>query len=90
MADSCVLETAGSETNVARDENGTPRSLVNWVTRLVGTTSDPHPDGALRAFYDPVARVSWYRETGAALNDPSGIERDASGFYFSGSAPGVS
>jgi hypothetical protein len=80
MADSCVLETSGSETNVSGLQ------LVNFVTRYVGTTSVPHPDGAELKSYDPVTRIGWYSQTGAALNDAGGIERDASGFYFLDSA----
>jgi hypothetical protein len=71
----CVLEVAGSETNVAVVD-GVPQPLVNWVDRYVGTTSVPHPDGAVLASYDPDRGVGWYTGTGAALNDTGGQERE--------------
>jgi hypothetical protein len=70
----CVLEVAGSETNVAVVD-GRPQPLVNWVDRYVGTTSVPHPDGAALTAYDPDLGLGWYTGTGAALNDTGGEER---------------
>jgi Tol biopolymer transport system component len=73
MADTCILETAGAEWNASG------RPLINDVTRYVGTTSVPHPDGAQLVSFDPVAGVGWYTGPGAALNDTGGVERDQYG-----------
>lgn len=73
MADTCILETAGAEWNASG------RPLMNYVTRYVGTTSVPHPDGAALVSFDPVAGVGWYTGQGAALNDTGGLERDQYG-----------
>ena len=82
MVDYCVLETARAETNVARDEYGSPRRLLNWATRPVGTTSVPHPDGAVLVSLDPERLIAWYSEQGAALNFSDGIERDRDGLFI--------
>jgi hypothetical protein len=74
MADTCMLEEPGSETNVS----GMP--LVNWVDLYVGTTSLMHPDGARQASLDEVRGIAWYTGTGAAVNDIHG-ERGAPETY---------
>jgi hypothetical protein len=84
MADWCALETAGSETNVTRDEYGAPQRLLNHADRHVGTTSFPHPDGAELVAFDPDRSIAWYTGYGAALNDTGGTERDQNGQEFPG------
>ena len=84
MADMCVLETAGSETNVTRNAQGNPQTLVNWTDQYVGTTSIPHPDEAWLVSVDPDRLIAWYTDTGAALNDTGGIERDREGNEMGG------
>ena len=84
MADTCVLETAGSETNVTRDDQGNPQPLRNWTDQYVGTTSIPHPDDAYLVSVDPDRLIAWYTEGGAALNDTGGIERDVEGNEIGG------
>ena len=84
LADMCVLETAGSETNVTRDAQGYPQPIVNWTDRYVGTTSIPHPDGAYLVSVDPDRLIAWYTENGAALNDTAGIERGPKGEELGG------
>jgi Tol biopolymer transport system component len=66
MVDTCMLEEAGTETNVS----GMP--LVNWVELYVGTTSLVHPDGARLVSLDEVRGIAWYTGTGAAVNDING------------------
>jgi Tol biopolymer transport system component len=70
------VEEANAEWNVT----GFP--LQNVATLLVGTTTLEHPDGALRVGFDPVRGIAWYTDLGAALNDPGGMERDATGTYY--------
>jgi hypothetical protein len=84
LEDSCVLETAGAETNVTRDEQGQPQPLLNWADRYVGTTSFPHPDGALLVAFDADRGIAFYTETGAALNDTGGVERGRDGLEIPG------
>jgi hypothetical protein len=74
--DSCWLETPNAETNAS----GLP--LQNVVTRYVGTTSVPHPDGAELVSFDAGTGVAWYTGRGAALNDTAGTERDEYGIYY--------
>ena len=69
LADRCMLEQAGSETNVSG------MLLKNYVDRYVGTTSRPHPDNAYEYSWDEVRGIAWYTDNGAALNDIGGVER---------------
>ena len=76
----CVTETAFSSQNAA----GAP--LVNHANRTIQTSSDPHPDthdGGPTAL-GCVNGICSYTGEGAALNDIFGTERDANGFYYSG------
>jgi hypothetical protein len=84
MNDRCVLETAGSETNAGRDENGQPERLLNHADRHVGTTSHPHPDDAELVAFDSDRGIAWYTGSGAALNDTGGIERGPDGIELPG------
>ena len=56
-----------------------PQTLLNWTDQYVGTTSIPHPDEAWLVSVDPDRLIAWYTETGAALNDTGGFERDREG-----------
>jgi Tol biopolymer transport system component len=70
-----ILEQAGWEGNFG------DMLLQNVATLLVGTTSVPHPDGAMQVGFDPSTGVAWYTGIGAAVNDVNG-ERDPWGFYY--------
>jgi hypothetical protein len=83
LAITCVVETAGAETNAAVvDELGAPYRLRNFTTRHVGTSSLVHPDAVTPTAVDLVRGIAWYIGEGAALNDPGGHERDEDGVYF--------
>lgn len=75
LAGACVRETMLSPSNF-----NTAYPLVNFATREVCTSSNPHPDGA------PFTRMNGesycYAGTGAALNDINGAERDETGAYL--------
>ncbi len=77
--EACTVETPLSAANASGQR------LLNYATREVCSSSFPHPDGAT-----PVRRPSpgiyCYTGAGAALNDPSGGERNQSGVYLTGAA----
>jgi hypothetical protein len=62
--------------------NASGYPIRNYANLYVGTSSDPHPDGAQQVSLDRANGVAWYTGEGAALNDVGGIERDAAGVYL--------
>lgn len=81
LAGSCRIEDSLS----AHNANG--MRLLNFATLTVGTSSVPHPDEVSPVRVESVngRTVAYYTGSGAALNDIDGTERDAYGFYLSGS-----
>jgi hypothetical protein len=78
LAGWCYYETFLSS------KNASGLRLDNYATRLVGTSSYPHPDGVI-----PVSAgggIYYYTGRGAALNDINGTERDQSNIYLSGNS----
>jgi len=84
LAAAGVVETMASLFNV------TGLRLENYATREVCTTTYPHPDDATltREYWNPTSTggvwIYCYSGRGAGLNDANGQERDASGYYLSG------
>ncbi len=75
LAKGCTVEIMNSSTN----RSGQP--LRNFATRIVCTSSNPHPDG-LTPISNPSPGVYCYTGAGAALNDKGGQERNAQGRYY--------
>jgi hypothetical protein len=72
----CTYQWAGQDFNFGG------RMLENHATRIVGTTSLVHPDGAAPVAVDAVRGLAFYTGRGAALNDTGGMERDQFGVYY--------
>jgi len=77
LAGACAVEQSLSASNAVWGSY-----LVNFATKEVGTTSNPHPDGTPLGWTNGVN--FYYKGQGAALNDINGSERDEYGNYLPG------
>jgi Tol biopolymer transport system component len=71
-----MLELAGS------DQNFSGIALQNVADLVVCSSTLRHPDNALQVSLDAASGIACYTGIGAALNDPSGEERDPWGYYY--------
>lgn len=80
LARSCMVETMNTAAD-AMDAKSPGYRIINYASSEVGTTTNPHPDGARLTRSTPDG-VFYYRGDGAALNDNSGTERNKDGVYY--------